>query len=140
MIDVSFPINNHSMTKLILNPSDLSIEFPNISISNPQRIRILCQVIEYIPNESSLIIDKLPTVTSSSTTNTNNPNLVKVNIFDILNDCSLEVISRGTIINIDGYYDGSNIQPINIYEINGINFIIENIELLNQLNQLKSLT
>ncbi|KHC54191.1 Protein involved in telomere maintenance [Candida albicans P75010] len=126
------------MTKLILNPGDLSSIFPDISISNPQRIRILCQVIKYIPNESCLIIDKIPTVAESST---NKESLVKIDIFDILEDIlSIEIINKGTIINIDGYYDGEKIQPIDIYEINGINFTIENIEILNQLNQMKSLT
>ncbi|KAL1574290.1 hypothetical protein MG5_05437 [Candida albicans P57072] len=126
------------MTKLILNPGDLSSIFPDISISNPQRIRILCQVIKYIPNESCLIIDKIPTVAESST---NKKSLVKIDIFDILEDIlSIEIINKGTIINIDGYYDGEKIQPIDIYEINGINFTIENIEILNQLNQMKSLT
>lgn len=126
------------MTKLILNPGDLFLIFPDISISNPQRIRILCQVIKYIPNESCLIIDKIPTVAESST---NKESLVKIDIFDILEDIlSIEIINKGTIINIDGYYDGEKIQPIDIYEINGINFTIENIEILNQLNQMKSLT
>ncbi|AOW30863.1 Protein involved in telomere maintenance [Candida albicans P60002] len=126
------------MTKLILNPGDLSSIFPDISISNPQRIRILCQVIKYIPNESCLIIDKIPTVAESST---NKESLVKIDVFDILEDIlSIEIINKGTIINIDGYYDGEKIQPIDIYEINGINFTIENIEILNQLNQMKSLT
>lgn len=126
------------MTKLILNPGDLFLIFPDISISNPQRIRILCQVIKYIPNESCLIIDKIPTVAESST---NKKSLVKIDIFDILEDIlSIEIINKGTIINIDGYYDGEKIQPIDIYEINGINFTIENIEILNQLNQMKSLT
>ncbi|EEQ43225.1 Protein involved in telomere maintenance [Candida albicans Ca6] len=126
------------MTKLILNPGDLSSIFPDISISNPQKIRILCQVIKYIPNESCLIIDKIPTVAESST---NKKSLVKIDIFDILEDIlSIEIINKGTIINIDGYYDGEKIQPIDIYEINGINFTIENIEILNQLNQMKSLT
>lgn len=126
------------MTKLILNPGDLSLIFPDISISNPQRIRILCQVIKYIPNESCLIIDKIPTVAESST---NKKSLVKIDIFYILEDIlSIEIINKGTIINIDGYYDGEKIQPIDIYEINGINFTIENIEILNQLNQMKSLT
>ncbi|RLP66607.1 hypothetical protein L150_05387 [Candida albicans Ca529L] len=126
------------MTKLILNPGDLSSIFPDISISNPQRIRILCQVIKYIPNESCLIIDKIPTVAESST---NKKSLVKIDVFDILEDIlSIEIINKGTIINIDGYYDGEKIQPIDIYEINGINFTIENIEILNQLNQMKSLT
>ncbi|KGR04347.1 hypothetical protein MG3_05473 [Candida albicans P78048] len=126
------------MTKLILNPGDLSSIFPDISISNPQRIRILCQVIKYIPNDSCLIIDKIPTVAESST---NKESLVKIDVFDILEDIlSIEIINKGTIINIDGYYDGEKIQPIDIYEINGINFTIENIEILNQLNQMKSLT
>ncbi|KGQ83841.1 hypothetical protein MEQ_05411 [Candida albicans P87] len=126
------------MTKLILNPGDLSSIFPDISISNPQKIRILCQVIKYIPNESCLIIDKIPTVAESST---NKKSLVKIDVFDILEDIlSIEIINKGTIINIDGYYDGEKIQPIDIYEINGINFTIENIEILNQLNQMKSLT
>ena len=67
--------------------------------------------------------------------------MVKIDIFDILEDIlSIEIINKGTIINIDGYYDGEKIQPIDIYEINGINFTIENIEILNQLNQMKSLT
>ncbi|KGQ82709.1 hypothetical protein MEM_05467 [Candida albicans L26] len=126
------------MTKLILNPGDLSSIFPDISISNPQRIRILCQVIKYIPNDSCLIIDKIPTVAESST---NKESLVKIDIFDILEDIlSNEIINKGTVINIDGYYDGEKIQPIDIYAINGINFTIENIEILNQLNQMKSLT
>ena len=81
---------------------------------------------------------KIPTVAESST---NKESLVKIDIFDILEDIlSIEIINKGTIINIDGYYDGEKIQPIDIYEINGINFTIENIEILNQLNQMKSLT
>ena len=106
------------MTKLILNPGDLSLIFPDISISNPQRIRILCQVIKYIPNESCLIIDKIPTVAESST---NKESLVKIDIFDILEDIlSIEIINKGTIINIDGYYDGEKFNLLIFMKLMGL--------------------
>ncbi|RCK66563.1 hypothetical protein Cantr_03600 [Candida viswanathii] len=104
------------MSKIILIPSSLPQEYPDASISTPQRLRILAQVRQYIIHESTIIIDKVPTVTSQQSTP------VKVDIFS--------GVVPGTIVNIDALYDGDTINPVEIYEVNGANFTPDNLQLI----------
>lgn len=117
------------MTKIIFIPNNISQEFPDATISNPQRLRILAQVKLYIPEESILIIDKVPTIPSQESIPMN------IYLFNILESCSSRVLNSGTIINIDGFFDGETINPVDIYEVNGANFTIENIQLIEEMNR-----
>lgn len=107
----------------------MSQEFPDATISNPQRLRILAQVKLYIPEESTLIIDKVPTITSQESIP------MGIYLFNLLESCSSRVLISGTIINIDGFFDGETINPVDIYEVNGANFTIENIQLIEEMNR-----
>ncbi|RCK66523.1 hypothetical protein Cantr_03536 [Candida viswanathii] len=110
------------MSKIILIPSSLPQEYPDASISTPQRLRILAQVRQYIVHESTIVIDKVPTVTSQHSTP------VKVDIFSVLEAVPVE------LVNIDAFYDGDTINPVEIYEVNGANFTPDNLQLIEEMN------
>ncbi|RCK66242.1 hypothetical protein Cantr_01915 [Candida viswanathii] len=116
------------MSKIILIPSSLPQEYPDASISTPQRLRILAQVRQYIVHESTIVIDKVPTVTSQHSTP------VKVDIFSVLEGCPSRALVPGTVVNIDAFYDGDTINPVEIYEVNGANFTPDNLQLIEEMN------
>ncbi|EMG48960.1 hypothetical protein SBY92_004276 [Candida maltosa Xu316] len=119
------------MTKLILIPSNIPQELPNASPSSPERIRILAQIIEYYPNETSLLIDKVPTI---ERTTTSIP--IKINVYDFLESSSMNgLLFKGTLVNIEAIYDGESILPVEIYEVNGANFTEDNSDVLQKVNR-----
>ncbi|KAG7664281.1 uncharacterized protein J8A68_002196 [[Candida] subhashii] len=123
------------MTKLILEPGRLNIEFPNASVSKVYRVRIIGQVITYIPDESSLILGSVPTISSEAT----QEETLKINIFNQLANLSGNVLRKGAIVSVEGFYDGNDVSVVDIYEINGMNLSHENMKMLQSLNHLESL-
>lgn len=126
--ELLIPSLNYTMPKIILIPSNIPQEFPEASISNPERLRILAQVKDFIPHESTIVIDKVPTITSEQST------YINICIFNLLEACSSRVLVPGTLVNIEAFYDGESINPVDIYEVNGANFTMENFQLIDEMN------
>ncbi|KAK6199973.1 uncharacterized protein RJT21DRAFT_5097 [Scheffersomyces amazonensis] len=123
------------MTKLILDPGALDIELPDASVSNSYRIRILGQIIEYIDNESIIIIRRIPNLPCK-----NNENLLGIIKLNVTNAMPIngDLTHKGMLINAEGFYDGSTIDIFHCYGLNGSDIIPdENINILRQVNELK---
>ena len=132
------------MTKLILDPLSLSLEFPKASESRLHRVRILCQVIENDDLTATLKVRKVPNIHKFHT----EINLIdepvaeaytlNVNLFGVLNKMNAESISVGTIVNIVGYFNGEKVNVIECYSVNGSSMIPENnIKVLAEISKLK---
>lgn len=132
------------MTKLILDPLSLSLEFPKASESRIHRVRILCQVVEYDDLTATLKVCKVPNIHKLHT----EINLIdepvaerytlNVNLFGVLDKMNAESISVGTIVNIVGYFNGENVNVIECYPVNGSSIIPENnVKVLAGISKLK---
>ena len=132
------------MTKLILDPLSLSLEFPKASESRLHRVRILCQVVEYDDLTATLKVCKVPNIHKLHT----EINLIdepveeaytlNVNLFGVLDKINAESISVGTIINIVGYFNGEEVNVVECYHVNGSSIIPEtNVKVLAEMSELK---
>ncbi|EGW31123.1 uncharacterized protein SPAPADRAFT_142548 [Spathaspora passalidarum NRRL Y-27907] len=120
------------MTRLILEPGSLSSLYPDASVSQNYRVRIIAQVLEYHPDNATLTLIQVPTLNSSDSST------ITINIFEQLGDISGDVIRKGTVVNLEGFYDGNTVIVIDIYPINGAHLNVENLETIQSLNNLPS--
>lgn len=132
------------MTKLVLDPLNLSLEFPKASNSNLHRIRILAQVIAYDDDTSTLRITKvqnipqLHTVINLIDEPLSERDTLDLNVFNVLSTLNIEVTYPGTIVNIIGYYNGDDVNVVECYPVNGGTIIPEkNVQVLAGLSSLK---
>lgn len=132
------------MTKLILDPLSLSLEFPKASESRIHRVRILCQVVEYDDLTATLKVCKVPTIHKLHT----EINLIdepvvetctlNVNLIGVLDKVKTEAIRVGSIVNMVGYFNGEEVNVIECYPVNGSSIIPENnVKVLEEISKLK---
>lgn len=132
------------MTKLILDPLSLPLEFPKASESRLHRVRILGQVVEYEDAAATLKVCKVPNIPKLHT----EINLIdepvpeahtlNVNIGGVLDKMNAESISIGTIVNIVGYFNGEDVNVIECYPVNGSSIIPHNnVTVLTEISKLK---
>lgn len=132
------------MTKLILDPLSLSLEFPKASESRIYRVRILCQVVEYDDLTATLKVCRVPTIHKLHT----EINLIdeptveectlNVNLIGVLNKVNVETISVGSIVNMVGYFNGADVNVIECYSVNGSSIIPENnVKVLEEISKLR---
>lgn len=132
------------MTKLILDPLSLSLEFPRASESRLHRVRVFGQVVEYDDVTATLKICKVPNIPKIHT----EINLIEetlpeiytldVNVLGVLDKMNTESISVGTIVNITGYFNGEDVNVIECYPVNGSSVIPQNnLHVLSELSKLK---
>ncbi|RLV93501.1 hypothetical protein JA1_002292 [Spathaspora sp. JA1] len=119
------------MTRIILQPGTLTQQFPDASTSQTYRLRIIGQVTEYIGDNSTLILTSIPTLTESSSN-------LSINIFNQLESIPGDVIRKGTIVSVEGFFDGDTLNVIDIYPINGADVDVESLKTLQKLNDLSS--
>ncbi|CUM54485.1 uncharacterized protein AC631_04080 [Debaryomyces fabryi] len=132
------------MTKLILDPLSLSLEFPKASESRIHRVRILCQVVEYDDLTATLKVCRVPTIHKLHT----EINLIdeptveectlNVNLIGVLDKVNVETISVGSIVNMVGYFNGADVNVIECYSVNGSSIIPENnVKVLEEISKLR---
>lgn len=104
------------MTRLVLDPSTLPIEFPRASDSKLYRVRIIAQVVEYDDESCCLTVVKVPTVPQIHTTivldDIADDNQVHISLSNITDRLNLDCIRKGAVVNIIGYYNGRGINPV----------------------------
>ncbi|CUM62799.1 uncharacterized protein PRCAT00000357001 [Priceomyces carsonii] len=131
------------MTKLVLDPTSLPALFPDASILNVYRVRILAQILEYIDEESHLVITKIcniktPANQQNTVSSTNNCKGIAVNIEGLTNSIGPDTIFKGAIVNINGFWDGSYIEVVQCYPVNSQTLLhYENIETLIEMNNIE---
>lgn len=132
------------MTKLIVDPLSLLLEFPKASESKSYRIRILGQVVEYDDVTATLKIRKVPNVpklyTEINLIEDDAPEKYTLNldVTGVLHTLTKESISVGAIVNIVGYYDGKEVNVIECYTVNGSSVIPpNNVKVLTEISSLK---
>lgn len=132
------------MTKLIVDPLSLLLEFPKASESKSYRIRILGQVVEYDDVTATLKIRKVPNVpklyTEINLIEDEAPEKYTLNldVTGVLHTLTKESISVGAIVNIVGYYDGKEVNVIECYTVNGSSIIPpNNVKVLTEISSLK---
>lgn len=101
------------MTRLVVDPLRLKQLFSDASVTTPERIRIIGQVVEYLDTESRLSISTIPTMLDASN------GTILVNIESIVGELSTGVTEVGAIVSIEGFYDGDDVNVFDLYEING---------------------
>ncbi|KAK6456929.1 uncharacterized protein RJT20DRAFT_134228 [Scheffersomyces xylosifermentans] len=104
------------MTKLVLEPTQISHIFPNASVSRTYRVRIIAQVVEYNPHEPSLVLCKLPNIPDPDVIEVldddeeeevSSKNGLKVKIDSVIQQLNPSVIEPGSTVDAEGMYDGS---------------------------------
>lgn len=109
------------MTKLIVDPDALKLEFPRASESRSVRVRLLVQVIEYDDANANLVVRKLPNFPSTSISlddfSLEQESRYVINVFGLLSNIHTEITDPGCIISLVGYYNGDKIHPIECYPI-----------------------
>ncbi|CAI5759792.1 unnamed protein product [Candida verbasci] len=113
------------MTKLIIVPGEIK------TLKNDTRVRILCQVIDYVV--PLLTVDKIPTIQGNS-------EAITINIHDLLNEVAFECLQIGSLVEIEGFWNSGELLPFVIEEINGSNFKFENLEVLSSISNLSNIS
>lgn len=134
------------MTKIILDPCTLSLEFPKASDTNYYQVRILAQVHEYDVRSATLTVGKISTIPQIHTTiklddeedDTDDSSVLKIKLVHIIDLLDLEMITRGSIVNITGSYNGTELIPNDCYILPIDPFLSEfNVSMLVDYSQLK---
>lgn len=111
-----------SMTRLVLDPATLPIEFPRASDSRVYRVRLIAQIVEYNDEACCLTVVKAPTVPQIHTTivldDIEEDGKVQINVLNIVDRLNLDAISPGSVVSIVGYYNGQEINPVECDAVN----------------------
>lgn len=101
------------MTRLVVDPLRLQELFSNGSVSNPERIRMIAQVVEYLDFDSMIMVKMIPTLPDATKDG------VLINVGNIVEYLNKDVTMAGTIVSIEGFYDGITVTAFDCYAING---------------------
>jgi len=96
------------MSQLVIDPGSVSVAFRTASVSNPKRIRIIAQVVDY--SNGFLTIGGIPGLSPA-----NSQLQVKVDLILL----SHELTYAGSIVNIEAFYDGDTVNVFDCFPING---------------------
>ncbi|KAG2736140.1 hypothetical protein G9P44_000230 [Scheffersomyces stipitis] len=93
------------MTKIVLDPGGLQRQFPD---SVTVRVRLIVQVIEYREEDAVLVVGRMPNLKGLVET-TEESDFLDVDIRPVLGDLKPEVTYSGTLVNIEGLFDGNDL-------------------------------
>ncbi|EGV65306.1 hypothetical protein PSN45_002544 [Yamadazyma tenuis] len=114
------------MTVLILNPEELKTRFPQSSESDTLRVRLIVQTLRFDYESNHIAIRSMSCVTPSS---------VKVWLHNI-GKYDSQVVKKGTVIDVTGYFNGEDVDAIEISALNGSELTQENISVLQTISHL----
>lgn len=99
------------MSTLVVDPLTIPLKYANNSTSNPKRLRILAQVVEYLDFSSILVTKMVPSLKNANSIPFN------IDVSAIVSDLVTEITITGSVLLIEGFYDGS-FTAFDIYPIN----------------------
>ncbi|KAI5950905.1 hypothetical protein KGF54_003979 [Candida jiufengensis] len=130
------------MTFIVIDPKNIHNLFPRANVSNPIRIRIVAQVLEFNLFDTKLTIQRLPSLSSdqveddqAESDNESDDSIIIIDepeepklkevqdtsttldLSEIESQLSVSTLTSGNILNIDAFYDG---QGINVFQISEI--------------------
>ncbi|CAL1196529.1 unnamed protein product [Candida parapsilosis] len=93
---------------------------------------MFCQIINYDANTFNLTVGKIPMLANIDTKS------VDVNVKGLLQtQISALNFDVGSIIEIDGFYNGKSIEPLSISELNWSDVTLEKLQVLEYMCEMK---
>lgn len=120
------------MTQIVVLPNLLPELVQKASAHAPKHIRMFCQIINYDANTFNLTVGKIPMLANIDTKS------VDVNVKGLFQtQISALNFDVGSIIEIDGFYNGKSIEPLSISELNWLDVTLEKLQVLEYMCEMK---
>lgn len=132
------------MTKLILDPAILPLQYPRASSIRPKKIRLVAQVHRYDVQCGHLFLSRIPNLPPLHTQITldDEPSPEKpvaVDVAGVAQNLAPETTDPGSIVSIWGFYNGAIISAVECCPVNGQELLGGSAEVLAGISSLGDL-
>lgn len=134
------------MTRLILDPALLPLQYPRASSARPKKIRLIAQVQKYDIQAAQLHLSRIPNlpqlytqITLDDDLSQASESIVAVDTSQVMESLRAAHTDPGAIVSVWGFYDGECVTAVECSAVNGQELLSGGAEVLAEMSNLRDL-